>query len=224
MTGPERSRVDTCFGQVSYLRAGAGFPVVLIHGSLTTADDMALALFEKLSGAFDVIAFDRPGHGGSDRLAEDPGSPRAQGRALLAALRMLAVPAPVIVGHSFGGAVALAIARDRPDEITSVVALAPICFPELPARTRPARSPRVAVRRRSVSGIGWALGGHRVSSADAQRQCSCRRSCRSHTATPFRSAWPRDRPRWSPTPMTAWPSFGRLRGAPRTTPAVVAGS
>ena len=113
---------------------------------------MALALFETLSGEFDVIAFDRPGHGGSVRLAEDPGSPRAQGCALLAALRMLAVPAPVIVGHSFGGAVALAIAMDRPDEITSVVALAPICFPELRLEHGLLAPRALAVRRRSVSG------------------------------------------------------------------------
>ena len=131
MKVPARAHVDTSTGRVAYLRAGTGPVVMLIHGSLTTADDMALALFETLAVDHDVIAFDRPGHGGSDKLPENEGSPRAQGLALLEALKTLGFSRPVVLGHSFGGAVALALAIDRPEEIAGVVAVAPICFPEI---------------------------------------------------------------------------------------------
>ena len=131
MRGPGRDHVDTRHGRMAYLRAGSGPSVVLIHGSLTTADDMTLALFEKLSRDYDVIAFDRPGHGGSEKLMGDQDSPRAQAMATLEAARTLGTADPIVVGHSFGGAVALALALERPDEVAGVVALAPICFPEI---------------------------------------------------------------------------------------------
>ena len=43
----------------------------------------------------------------------------------------LGIEKPLVVGHSFGGAVALGLAIARPDAVTGVIALAPICFPEL---------------------------------------------------------------------------------------------
>ena len=60
---PPRSHVETEHGTLGYCRAGSGPPVVLIHGALLTADDMVIALMERLSASYDVIAFDRPGHG-----------------------------------------------------------------------------------------------------------------------------------------------------------------
>ena len=58
---PQRAFVETPHGRLAYCRAGAGKPVVLIHGSLVTADDMVIALMACLARHYDVVAFDRPG-------------------------------------------------------------------------------------------------------------------------------------------------------------------
>ncbi|KQP56279.1 alpha/beta hydrolase [Methylobacterium sp. Leaf108] len=116
---------------IAYVEAGSGPDLVLIHGALTTLDDMWLGPMTALSRHFRVIAVDRPGHGASDRIRFRDGSPWAQAAIVREALRALGLHRPVIVGHSFGGAVALSYAMSFPDEIAGIVALAPICFPEL---------------------------------------------------------------------------------------------
>lgn len=126
----DRQFIATEAGSIAYIEAGRGPDVVLIHGSLITADDMVLSLFETLATQFHVVAFDRPGHGGSDQSATEQGSPWTQAAVLQAAARRLGLQNPVIFGHSFGGAVALCTALAFPKQIAGVVAAAPICFPE----------------------------------------------------------------------------------------------
>jgi pimeloyl-ACP methyl ester carboxylesterase len=89
---------------------------------------MTIALFPSLAGEFRVTAFDRPGHGRN--RAPGGGGPWLQAAELNASMRALGLVRPVLVGHSFGGAVALAHALQFPDETAGVVALAPIAFPE----------------------------------------------------------------------------------------------
>ena len=135
MNVPARQVVETTGGCVAYRDSGdrpsdGASTLVLIHGTLVTADDMTIALGDHLSPRFRVIAMDRPGHGGSDALASDQGSPWSQAASILEACRALDLRDPVLIGHSFGGAVALAAAIAEPDAVAGVVALAPICFPE----------------------------------------------------------------------------------------------
>jgi pimeloyl-ACP methyl ester carboxylesterase len=115
---------------IAWAQSGAGADVVLIHGALTTLDDMVLGLFPALAPAARVTAFDRPGHGGSGKVGPT-GSPWRQAEALHAAAVELELQRPVIVGQSFGGAVALAYALRFPAETRGVVAVAPIVLPEL---------------------------------------------------------------------------------------------
>jgi pimeloyl-ACP methyl ester carboxylesterase len=77
-----------------------------------------------------VTAFDRPGHGDSTRAAAT-GSPWHQAAAIHQAIEHIGLPRPILIGHSHGGAVALAYALQFPRDVTGVVALAPIAFPEL---------------------------------------------------------------------------------------------
>ena len=46
-------------------------------------------------------------------------------------MRALGLKQPVVLGHSYGGAVALAYGLRFPDAVAGIVALAPVCFPEL---------------------------------------------------------------------------------------------
>ena len=131
MIRPGRRVINTPSGRVAYRENGEGpDSVVLIHGSLVIANDMMIALAGRFPPRIKVVAMDRPGHGGSDPHPRDPGSTWAQAAMILDACRALGLRAPRLVGHSFGGAVALAAAMAEPEAVGGVVALAPICFPE----------------------------------------------------------------------------------------------
>jgi pimeloyl-ACP methyl ester carboxylesterase len=123
-------RVAECGPSLAFSQAGRGPDVVLLHGALVTREDMILALFPTLADEFRVTAFDRPGHGDSGRLGPT-GSPWRQAEVVHAGVKSLGLRRPVIIGHSHGGAVALAYAIQFPADVAGVVALAPIAFPEL---------------------------------------------------------------------------------------------
>ena len=115
---------------LAYRRAGAGAPVVLLHGTLTGKADMALALEASLAVNHDVVAFDRPGNGDSER-GVGTGSAWMQAALVHEAVERLGLSRPVLVGHSLGAAVALAYAVQHPEAVRGVVAVSPIAFPEL---------------------------------------------------------------------------------------------
>ena len=98
--------------------------VILLHGASGNLRDFTFDLAPRLATEFRVLAFDRPGLGYSDALGADGGSPAAQARHLAAAARQLGVTRAVVVGHSYGGAVALAWALDMPEQTAAVVSLA----------------------------------------------------------------------------------------------------
>src|ERR687895_1839922 len=71
--------------RLHYLAAGAGRPVVLLHGNPGFVQDFALdtaALLSLLAREHRVIAFDRPGHGYSDRPSAAGTTPQEQARLL----------------------------------------------------------------------------------------------------------------------------------------------
>lgn len=110
-------------------RGGAGADVLLVHGSLAVLEDMLIGPYDALATQFRMTAVDRPGHGRSGRRRLQ-GSIWRQADALNEASRRLGLERPVVVGHSFGGAVALAWALRHPESISGLVLLAPIAFPE----------------------------------------------------------------------------------------------
>jgi len=116
--------------ELSYVEKGSGPDVVLIHGTLTALEDMTLALSDSLAERHRMIAFDRPGFGRSGRRRFLDAGVERQAARLWDALDMLKIRTPVLVGHSFGASVALAMAVARPACVKGVVALAPIVFPE----------------------------------------------------------------------------------------------
>jgi pimeloyl-ACP methyl ester carboxylesterase len=63
----QRQFVDVDGMMLSYVSAGSGRPVVLIHGNPGSYQDYTLGVVERLSASYHVLAFDRPGHGYSER-------------------------------------------------------------------------------------------------------------------------------------------------------------
>ena len=128
--GTRRAFCEVEGRRIAYVEAGRGPPVLLIHGALTNLDDMVLGPFQALARDHRVIAFDRPGHGESSRLRLADASPWRQAELINKAARELGATNPIVVGHSFGGAVALAYAMSFPQDTKGVLALAPIVWPE----------------------------------------------------------------------------------------------
>jgi pimeloyl-ACP methyl ester carboxylesterase len=112
-------RIEAGGSVFTYREAGAGTPLVLLHGIGSAArafDDQLAGLSDRLH----VIAWDAPGYGGSTSLAPD--SPKASdyATALAAMLDALGIPACHLVGHSLGTLIAASFAADHPERILSL--------------------------------------------------------------------------------------------------------
>ena len=117
-----------------YLRRGSGPTVVLLHGRDGTLQEFTLSVFDRLAEHYDVIAFDRPGYGYSERPADESLAIGVQARLLREALQALAVEDPILVGHSYGGAVMLRYLVDFPDHARGAVSLAGAAYVDEPPR------------------------------------------------------------------------------------------
>jgi len=144
---------------IAYAEAGEGPALVLIHGTLMTLEDPWLALAPTLSRHYRVIAVDRPGHGLSTRRRLVDASPWRQAELLQDALRAIGVERPLLIGHSFGGAVALCHGLRFPERTAGILALAPLCFPEM-------RLEQMLFGPRFTPGLGDILGPLLAGTAD----------------------------------------------------------
>lgn len=153
--------------RLHYVERGTGSPVVLLHGNGVTLQDYevsgVLGLAEENHR---VIAFDRPGFGYSDRPRSTIWTPRAQAAVIAAALERLGVARAVVVGHSWGTLVALAMALDRPDTVSGLVLLSGYYYPTARTDVIPSSLPAIPglgdVLSHTVSPLSGALIGPAV--------------------------------------------------------------
>jgi pimeloyl-ACP methyl ester carboxylesterase len=136
--------VEVDGGALNILELGVanaeGPPVVLIHGSGANLLDLKVSLGERLARDRRVFLVDRPGHGWSGRIArDDVDTPEGQAIALSEALGRIGVERPIMVGHDWGGAMALSYALSFPEEVAGLVVIAPVSH-------QPARTPALVHR------------------------------------------------------------------------------
>ena len=113
--------------RLHFVLKGSGAPVVLIHGNPGSCQDWT-RLYAPLSAHYRAIAFDRPGHGHSDRPNHRDITVEVQAAMLREALDELEVERPVLVGHSWGSALALAYALEFSRDLAGLVLLAPAVY------------------------------------------------------------------------------------------------
>jgi phosphatidylglycerol lysyltransferase len=115
--------------RLHYVRRGSGPAVVALHGSDGSLLDYADTVLETLRHEFEVIAFDRPGHGYSEGPYRAFATPEVQLRLLHAAVCRLGLVRPLLVGHSWSGLLVMMYALDYPNEVSGLTLLAPWVAP-----------------------------------------------------------------------------------------------
>jgi pimeloyl-ACP methyl ester carboxylesterase len=136
---PPRGRLAAIDGlrqHVVELGTGAGneLPIVLIHGAGCNLEDMRLALGDALAERHRVILVDRAGLGWSERAGRGS-APAYQAALLCSLLDRLGAQRAIVVGHSWGGALAAAFALDYPERVAGAVLLAPPLYPLMRSMT-----------------------------------------------------------------------------------------
>lgn len=106
----------------AYSVAGQGLPVVLLHG-WGLAHHTYRDVVERIAGdGCRVVAPALPGFGGTGDLPGDRFSLRGYAGWVDELMASLEIDEPaVVVGHSFGGGVAIRLAHDHPDRVRSLV-------------------------------------------------------------------------------------------------------
>ena len=112
---------DTDGVRLHYEIYGQGEPLVLIHGGLTTIGEMQRWI-EPLATTRQVIAVEMQGHGHTPDT-DRPLSFSTLGSDIAALLDHLRIPRADVVGHSFGGAVALRTAIQTPEKVRRLVVI-----------------------------------------------------------------------------------------------------
>ncbi len=120
--------------RLHYLERGTGSPLVLLHGNGGMIQDfLSSGLVDEAARTHRVIVFDRPGYGYSERPRGTLWTPDAQADLLAAALRQLGVERATVLGHSWAGAVAVAMAHKHPDLVSGLVLEGGYFYPSLRA-------------------------------------------------------------------------------------------
>jgi pimeloyl-ACP methyl ester carboxylesterase len=129
--------------RLHYIDHGSGTPVVMLHGNGSMIGDfVSSGITERVGAGYRVVAFDRPGFGYSERPRGRKWGPLEQAKLLLRAFQLLDIEQPIIVGHSWGTLVALALALESGHKVAGLVLLSGYYYPvsRTGART-PAASP-----------------------------------------------------------------------------------
>ena len=119
LSGFEERFVHVKGVRLRYFVAGAGDPLLLVHGLGGAATNWTL-LAPELTRRHRVLIPDLPGHGGSSPLPAVPNMSAFADRIALLTEREQATPAAV-VGHSLGGVVALRMALRHPGHVTRLI-------------------------------------------------------------------------------------------------------
>jgi pimeloyl-ACP methyl ester carboxylesterase len=128
---PPRGRfVDVPGARLRVRESGAsdhGAPaILLVHGLAGQLEHYTFGVTDRLPGGYRIVAVDRPGSGFSTRGPGTQADLGTQAAILAALIEQLKLERPLVVGHSLGGALALALALDHPHRVGALALIAPL--------------------------------------------------------------------------------------------------
>jgi pimeloyl-ACP methyl ester carboxylesterase len=140
--------------RLHYLDRGAGPAVVLVHGLGGNLRNF-YAIVDRLAATCRVVAVDRPGCGYSKMISGAHPALRAQARIIARFCGKLGLNRALLVGHSLGGALSLALALDHPDCVGALVLISTLSQLQ---HERPAVFEALAIHSRTRRWlIAWTL-------------------------------------------------------------------
>ncbi|KQN39641.1 hypothetical protein ASG37_08865 [Sphingomonas sp. Leaf407] len=129
MVPPDGDFVDVPGARLHYVDTGGTGPtLVMIHGLYGQLRNFSYALTQAIGGDHRMILIDRPGWGHST-VEGTPPPIETQARMIADAIDALGLDRPLLVGHSMGGAVALALALHHPGKVRGIALIAPLTRP-----------------------------------------------------------------------------------------------
>jgi pimeloyl-ACP methyl ester carboxylesterase len=114
------------FGEQRGEKRGESPAILMIHGLAGQLSHYTYGVAGRLAEYHRVVVVDRPGSGYSTRDAATPADLATQAAALAALVRTLDLGPVFVVGHSLGGAIALTMALEHPQQVTGLALLAPL--------------------------------------------------------------------------------------------------
>ena len=127
---PPRGRfIDIDGARIHYLDEGSGPAILFIHGLAGQMHNFTHSLLARLRRDYRVVILDRPGSGYSVPPPEASATVGAQARTIARFAQKLGLERPLVVGHSLGGAIALALALNHPERVGGLALLAPVTHP-----------------------------------------------------------------------------------------------
>lgn len=123
---PQGRFINIGADRIHYVEYGNGPPVVFVHGLSGQLRNFAYLHLNELAQTHRVILIDRPGSGHSTRGASSSASIPAQARTVAMFIDAMGLNQPVLVGHSLGGAIALAVGLNHPDSVSRLALIAPL--------------------------------------------------------------------------------------------------
>jgi pimeloyl-ACP methyl ester carboxylesterase len=122
---PEWIEVDG--ERINYRSLGEGPPILFVHGLGGQRRNFDYLPLKEMAQHHQLLLIDRPGSGHSPRRDDRKAGIAAQGRLVAGFIRAMGFQQkPLLVGHSLGGAIALAVALQDPDCIAGVALIAPL--------------------------------------------------------------------------------------------------
>ncbi|BCM19966.1 alpha/beta fold hydrolase [Mesorhizobium sp. J8] len=122
--------------RIHYVEEGEGRPIVFVHGLGAQLHHFRHTLFGRFGPGYRQIALDRPGSGYSVRARGATGRLPEQADIVRRFIEELRLERPLVVGHSLGGAIALALATGHPTAISGIALLSPLTHLEARIRQR----------------------------------------------------------------------------------------
>jgi pimeloyl-ACP methyl ester carboxylesterase len=131
---PEGAFIDVDGVHLHYIERGTGRPLVLFHGNGSMIQDFeSSGLVDLAAVRYRVIVFDRPGFGHSSRPRNVVWTAAAQAALFAKALDRLGVSEAIVLGHSWGASVAVALAAGHPSLVAALVLASGYYFPTVRA-------------------------------------------------------------------------------------------